>query len=94
MGPFDNEKGVFLQAPGYEEGHWFVSNTTGDAFIVPKCDAEIEGPDGEVVDELNAVYREQSFDQVDPEAVAEQLGLSVVPDVLKRFDSRVGYYSV
>lgn len=93
MGPFDNETGKYIETPGFGQGsHWYVDDRD-QLYIVPDAEAEIEGPDTETLQALNKVYREAtSFLAVNPEGVAEKLGLEVIPDVLKRFDPDTGYY--
>lgn len=91
---YDNAAGRCLRSEGLEEGHWYVADD-GSLFIVPNDafgGAEIEGPDGEIIDRLNAVYRQTAFDSVDPAIVGERLGLGVVFGWQRRFDSQSGYY--
>lgn len=92
MGPYDNDAGVFLEADGYESGHWYL-NEDGVLYIVPNGEAEIEGPDDVVLEALNTVYREQPFGDIDPNVVAEKLSLDVVLDIFKRFSPDVGYFN-
>lgn len=93
MGPFDNQTGKYVATSGYGEGsHWYLDEE-GRLYIVPSVDAEIEGPESDVLDALNKVYRDAPhFSSVNPEEVAEELAIEVIPDVLKRFDPDVGYY--
>lgn len=94
LGLYNNETQRHIKDDCMEKGHWYV-NDAGYLYIVPNDlygIAEIEGPDGDVLDALNKCYREASFDTIDPEQVAEALGLEVVAEVLKRFDSEAGYY--
>lgn len=93
MGPYNNETGHYEKVPGYEEGHWYVKNGTS-LYIVPDAEAEIEGQDDETLEALNTIYREKgAFENVDPLAVAEQLGLDLVASTFKRFDTETGYYT-
>lgn len=92
MGPYNNESGKYEQLDGYESGHWYVKDSTRELYIVPDAEAEIEGPDSETLEALNAIYREKPFKEIDAYAVADQLGLAVVADTFKRFDPEVGYY--
>ena len=100
LGLYDNESQKYLEEPCKEKGHWYVSDENGMLYIVPNDkygSAEIDGPDDDILDALNAAYREADtngtdFDRIDAEAIAQRLGLSVIPDVLKRFDSESGYY--
>lgn len=95
-GIYDNEKGVYLEAPGLEKGHWF-KDAEGNLFIVPDESyglAEIEGPDGVILDALNAAYQGiKQLTEINPESIAEDLELDFIPDYLKRFDPEVGHYS-
>lgn len=89
-----NEQNEYVKTNGLENGHWYV-NQNGMLFIVPSEEdgiAEIEGPDGAVLDQLNAIYRETPFEKVDQAQVANDLGLEVIQDVLKRFDPAIGFY--
>ncbi|MEY2152344.1 hypothetical protein AB7849_15670 [Rhodanobacter sp. 115] len=92
MGPYNNETRTYEKVEGYESGHWYVKESTRELFIVPSAEAEIEGPDNETLEALNTIYREKPFKEVDAYAVANQLGLVVVADALKRFDTEVGYF--
>lgn len=90
-----NENNQYEKTAGLENGHWY-RDSDGMLYIVPTEEdglAEIEGPDGDVTDKLNAVYRDTAFAKVDQHQVARELGLEVVLDVLKRFDSEIGFYS-
>jgi hypothetical protein len=89
-----NKDGEYEKTNGLENGHWYL-DPDGLLFIVPTEEdglAEIEGPDGAILDQLNAVYRETPFEKVDQRQVAADLGLDIVLDVLKRFDPETGFY--
>ena len=95
MGPYDNDACIYLESPWLQQGHWYQGDD-GSLYIVPTTAhglAEIEGPDGEVLDALNAAYRTTDFDKVDQEAVAKRLDIDVIPEVLKRFSEEIGYFS-
>jgi len=92
MGPYNNETGLYEDVDGYERGHWYVKDDTRELFIVPDAEAEIEGPDSEMLEALNAVYRNLPFKDIAVYTVAESLGLSVIADTFKRFDPEVGYF--
>lgn len=92
MGPYDNEIGRYLNPEGFMDGHWYLDEE-GQLFIVPNAEAEIEGPDGEVLDALNRIYREQTFTEIDQNIVAEQLYLEVVLEAFKRFEPGIGFYT-
>ena len=71
------------------DGDWF--DCDGLLFIIPKSDviAEIEGPDGILLDSINAACRDHGeITDLD----CEKLGLTRVPDCLKRWDKKCGYY--
>lgn len=92
----EDETGQCVESPCLEHGHWYFDREQQALYIVPNDEfgeAEIEGPDGDTLERLNEIYRETEFGQVDQETVAEALELEVVPDVLKRFDPDIGYYS-
>lgn len=99
LGLYDNESKQYLQEPCKEHGHWYEGDD-GQLYIVPNDKygvSEIDGPDDDVLDALNAAYRQAetdgiAFDRIDTGAIAQRLGLSVIQDVLKRFDAESGYY--
>lgn len=87
---FDNKTGHFHYNPDYlEHAQWF-KDKDDQLWIIPK-DAEIEGPDGDLLDKLNAICR-VNHGWI-PETMVEQLGMIEVPHFLRRFDTHVGYYS-
>lgn len=89
-----DENGVYQKTAGLENGHWYLDND-GMLYIVPSEEdglAEIEGPDSEILEQLNAIYREAPFDKVDQQQVANDLGLDIILDVFKRFDPEIGFY--
>jgi len=59
--------------------------------ILHEIPREIEGQDGETVDRILAMLRGTGRDRLTAEE-AETLGLAEVPNGLKRFDARNGYY--
>jgi hypothetical protein len=89
-GLFNNETGQYEPADWLEAADWFV-DAAGALYLVllPDVTAECAGPDNETVDGINAACRDHGRLT---EADAERLGLNRVPDVLKRFDPRLGYY--
>lgn len=89
---YDNEAGCCLPSSDLQEGHWY-QDAALKLYIVPR-NGEIEGPDSDTLDMLNAAYRTAQFDQVDTQALAQRLDLEFVFDWQRRFDSRVGYYAV
>lgn len=92
MGPYDNETGRHLHSDGHENGHWYL-HQNGALYIVPMDDAEIEGPDDDICDALGTEYRNTPFANINAETLAQKLDLDVVPDVLKRFDPAIGFYT-
>lgn len=90
-GFYDNEHGCYVDLYAQAAGDWYDQN--GMLFIIPKAGAvaEIEGPDGETLDKLNALCRKHD-PKNPPRAEVEALGLRYVDDCLKRFDPMTGYY--
>lgn len=85
----------YIQSEGMEKGHWYTDENDF-LYIVPDDRYGIEesaGPDNATMEALNAVYRETAFAALDPFEVASRLGLSFIPDVLRRFDPESGFYS-
>lgn len=87
--------------PCFEHGHWYLDDDHC-LYIVPDDRhglAETYGPDDDMLDALNAIYRAHDqklvdwFDAVDRDAIAAGLGLFVVPDWQKRFDTQCGYFT-
>ena len=91
-GYYDNENGCYVEAPWLDEGDWYVDEE-GMLYIIPQAGAvaEIEGPDNDMIDQLNAMCRESDPDLPDIDEV-EGLGLTYVPDHLHRLDPDRGYY--
>lgn len=72
------------------DGEWF-EDYDGFLFIIPKPDvvAEIEGPDGILLDAINAACRDHGeLTDLD----CEKLELKRIPYCLKRWDCKCGYY--
>jgi len=91
MGPFDNTSRSYVEDNAVEDGLW-VTDDDGNLWIIATVGHEIYGPDGEMLDKLNALCRKHQIPDYVPRSELETLGLSVVPAVLKRFDSDSGYY--
>ena len=87
---YSNAAGACVRSPALDAGHWYAAGD-GGLYIVP-TDGEVEGPDDEANDRLEAVYRASDFSQLDPFDVAAQIGLEVVPDWQQLFDPLAGYY--
>lgn len=95
LGTLDEATGEYIQAPELENGHWYLDDE-GLLYIVPNDlhgIAEIEGPDGDTMDELNARYRKAGFENINTEELAKALDLDFIPDVLRRFDPQSGFYT-
>ena len=90
-----------LVRPEIEQGHWYV-DPIGALFIVPDdgvAVAEIEGPDGEMMDRLNRVYRRCEaegvpFQKIDTGSIARVLQLEIVEKADRLFDESTGRYYV
>jgi hypothetical protein len=72
------------------DADWF-DDADGMLFIVPRPEVvgEIDGPDGPLLDAMNAACRDH--DEITDQD-CERLGLVRVDDVLKRFNPVDGYY--
>lgn len=95
IGTRDESTGIFFKSEGLDNGHWYVDQE-GYLYIVPDDRYGLEecaGPDNDVMDQLNAVYRETEFDAIDPFAIATQLGLDFVSPALHRFDPESGFFT-
>ena len=57
--------------------HVYMS-TTGDEFIVYP-DGEIDGPASEFLEKLKTAYGRMSFDEIDPDTLASEIGLEAIP---------------
>jgi len=90
-----------LVRPELVHGHWYM-DSAGQLFIVPDDDfgaAEIEGPDGEMLDRLNKVYRRCGsegvpFQRIDTSSIARVLELEVVDQKKRLFNASTGRYFV
>jgi hypothetical protein len=93
MGPYNNITNRYINLPQYENGAWLQNPETNELWIIPTQDviAEIEGPDGETLDALNTIVREQNRFPNSNEI--EALNLELIPNGLKCFDPLIGYYS-
>ncbi|MDO8416538.1 MAG: hypothetical protein Q7S87_10035 [Agitococcus sp.] len=94
LGLFDNKINEYVQ--DLTSGHWYTDDD-GMLYIVPSDEngiAGIEGPDDTVVmAELNAIYRDLPFKLTCPFHVAKRLGLTVIADTFKRFNTEDGNYT-
>lgn len=90
-GLYDNETQKYLLADWLEQGMWFEDENS-NLYIVPtpSSNAEIEGPDGPIIEVLNLICRENGG--IVAVEDGERLGLFYVPDFLKRFDPHTGLY--
>lgn len=89
-GMYNNDTGEYILCDWLIDADWFEDGD-GFLFIVPRPEvvAEIDGPDGAMIDELNAACRDH--EQI-TDADCDRLGLVRVDDALKRFDPETGYY--
>lgn len=87
---FDNETGRYLFADWLMAADWF-DDQDGFLYIVPRPEvvAENEGPDGPLIDAMNAACRDHA-ELTDEDC--RRLGLTRVDEVLKRFNPIDGYY--
>lgn len=91
MGPFDNEQHCYVEDNAVEDGLW-VADDDGNLWIIATVGHEIYGPDGDMLDKLNALCRKHPIPDYIPLSKLNGLGLSIVPAVVKRFDPDRGYY--
>ena len=97
-GLFNNETGLYEPVTWFdEESDWFTESPDNHPknerflYIVPwTTDAECDGPDNEMMDEINACcrYRGRLTDED-----VKRLDLVRIPDHLKRFNPHDGYYT-
>jgi hypothetical protein len=87
---FNNETRQYDYCNWIMDADWF-DDAQGFLFIVPQKDvvAEIEGPDGPILDAMNAAC--QDHGEITEEDCT-RLGLTRVSDILKRFSPEDGYY--
>jgi len=88
-GCFNNEDAPWLDEDQWLEDAYFL-------YIIPNPrhgHAEVEGPDNETLDKINAILREKPEGEweLTPDEV-KRLGLTQVDDCLKRFNSHDGHY--
>lgn len=91
MGPYDNDAGRHLPSEDWENGQWVVDDD-GVLFILPIGADEISGPEGTMRDAITERLVAASSDSLDDDAI-EELDLTVVSPVLKRFDPEIGYFT-
>jgi len=91
MGPYDNDAERYLPSEDWENGQWVVDDD-GVLFILPIGADGISGPEGTMRDAITERLVAASSDSLDETAI-EQLDLTVVSPVLKRFDPWIGYFS-
>jgi hypothetical protein len=92
---YDNEQGCYVYDEAEMQGLWLVDPRQQVLYIMPNQDGGIMeniGPDDPIMDRINELCRED----VDHEAMAEILNreydLQRIPDGLKRFEPKWGYY--
>jgi hypothetical protein len=92
---FNNETGLYDNVPWLEHGLW-CEDANGTLYIIPNDrhgHAEIHGPGDDTEDALNALCRTATNAEGFPDpAQVEALGLTIIPDALKRFGPEDGYY--
>ncbi len=83
-------KTQFHPMPELMNGQWLEHPHTRALYIVPTTEAvaEIEGPDDEICDALNAACRANGG--IIPESEIARLNLDEIPAVLRRYDGQ--YY--
>lgn len=89
-GLFNNETGLYEAADWLENADWF-EDEEDNLYVVPLPGvvAECEGPDNRHMDAINAICRTRGRLS---DADCERLGLTRIPDILKRFSPQDGYY--
>ena len=87
---YDNRTGRFILCDWLMDADWLVDQD-GFLYLVPRPEvvAEIDGPDGPLLDAMNAACRDHD-ELTDQDC--ERLELLRVDDVLKRFNPVDGYY--
>ena len=88
MGPYDNMTGYYVESPALMNSVW-LEDDDGFLYIIGDENSEIEGPDGHILDSLNALLRETG--KLTP-ADLESLDLILVDDGLKRWNPVDGFY--
>jgi len=87
MGPYDNEEGCHAFVGEIMKGIWIRCNINETLTILPKINQNFEAfGDEEVLDCLMGMS----------DSVIEKMNsgtLEVVPDFLRRFDKKLGYYT-
>lgn len=89
MGSYSNEDGLYFTTPDYDKGDWFLC-PAGKLYIVPEGIAETIGPDNFMIEQIDQLYRD---DARNPQTVASELGLQIVPGYLQRHDPLCGYFT-
>lgn len=91
-GFYNNDTGLYERADWLEDGVW-IKDQEGNLYLVSGGVDDIVGPNTDTLDKLNALCREQNGDvrRISHETL-KKLGLTIVPDSLKRFTPENGYY--
>ena len=94
-GLYANDDRRYIEVPSLEHGHWYTDDD-GALFIMPDpqyglCDSV--GPDDVNAETLTHLYSKTAFDKLDPNEVSRNHGLTAIPNVLKRFDPQIGYFT-
>ena len=87
MGPYDNETGEHIYFEDVMNSFWFISQSTGALYIVPRDEDSFEGygPDEALVG--------FSDEMLSDDNAMMSAGFDPVPDVLRRFEPEIGYFS-
>lgn len=95
MGPYDNEgnggRGCYVEDPAWMSGQWMVDED-GALYVVPTGGDDVEGPDNDVCDTIRGMLVDAHAETLDDNALA-LMGMTEVPDVLRRFSPEIGYHS-
>jgi hypothetical protein len=88
---WSNARNEFVFEQEVYDAPWYVGADSRTLYIVGPD--ETEGPDDEIADALDAHCRDHGDAYQDLlDAAAEALGLTRMPDALKRFTPEDGYY--
>ena len=92
MGPYDNELGLHVESDDWMNGQWLTADDDGSLYIIPIDGDGVEGPDDEIAAAILKDLRDSGADEIQEDR-AEELGLTIVADGLKRFDPDTGYHT-
>ena len=88
---YNNETNEYIYEDYLFDALW-LEDGDGNLYLVPEASimAEIDGPDGEILDALNEECREN--DGVLRDRTIQQFGLVEIPSHLKHWTPEEGYY--